>query len=601
MSRQRRVRAGFAARAVAVVATVVDSAFEILSPLRATDRRLAREGLSSLRRDGGAQTSFFTQGAATGGGAYEGAKVGRSQSDWIADQGSADAHILPALPVLRQRSRWLYNNDGTATAILESLTTNIIGTGLTPEPTIPWKQLGIKPKDAIRIGEEMLNAWQRWIPYADAAGRCDFGSLQELLFASWARDGDVGARIVRNRLPHSPYSIAVETIEADRIDTPVGLKDTTQIRNGVQLTKEGIPIAYWVAKQHPGDALLPQSLPAIRGKRLFVKVPRWDSEGRPQFFHLFTVRRGGQTRGIPWLAPVLREFKNLGDYKKAELIAAKVAACFTMVVKTAGRVAGGVKRFVLGKLGDSTADGKRKEKLSPGGITYLRSGDEVSSMNPSRPNVAFDGFTRAMIRIIAAAVGLPYEIAMRDYSKSTWSSARASMLEARRMFTQFQQKFANCFLVQLWKLVIEEAWLRGDIKGIKNFRRDIDLWCQVMFNGQGFEWVDPVKEGAGHKIALENMTGTRDEFCRKRLGKPFRRVAEQLALEEAIIDELGLTKVQPPQGGQPPPPPPPPDTDDEEDEDEKEDEPEESTDPETQEKNDDKERAVVLRDLGLTG
>ena len=605
MSGRVRRRAGFAAQAVAIAATVVDGAFEILSPTRAADRQFARQGLHELRGSGGARSAFFTLGSAGGGGAYEGAKVGRSQTDWIADQGSADAHILPDLSIMRQRCRWLYNNDGTATAILESLITNIIGTGMTPEPTLPWNQLDIEPKEAMRIGEQMLNAWQRWAPYADAAGRCDMGGLQELLFGSWARDGDVGARIVRSRIPGSPYSIAVETIEADRIDTPVGLKDTRNIRAGVQLTsREGIPIAYWVAKQHPGDALLPQSLPAIRGRRLFLKVPRWDADGRPQFFHLFTVRRGGQSRGIPWLAPVIREFKNFGDYKKAELIAAKVAACFTMVVKTAGRVAGGVKRFVLGKLGDPSADGKRKEKLSPGGIVYLRNDEDVEALNPTRPNRAFDSFTMTMVRSIAAAVGLPYEIAMRDYSKSTWSSARASVVDARRMFVQFQQKFANCFLVQLWKLVMEEAWLRGDITGIKNFRRDIDLWCQVRFNGQGFEWVDPQKEGAGHQIALANKTGTRDEFCRKRLGKPFRQVAEQLALENEIIKELGLSSSPPPSpaGQTPPPPEPPPPAEPEEDEeDDSEDEPEESTDPAEQEKRDDKERGQHRRELGMTG
>ena len=47
------------------------------------------------------------------------------------------------------------------------------------------------------------------------------------------------------------------------------------------------------------------------------------------FVLCFTI---GQTRGLPFFAPVLTYFKDLAEYVEAELVAARIAACFSLFI-----------------------------------------------------------------------------------------------------------------------------------------------------------------------------------------------------------------------------------------------------------------------------
>ena len=63
---------------------------------------------------------------------YRGAERNRLRSDWNPHGYSADADILYDLPTLRDRSRDLNRNDGTAAGITGTMTNNTVGTGIRP-------------------------------------------------------------------------------------------------------------------------------------------------------------------------------------------------------------------------------------------------------------------------------------------------------------------------------------------------------------------------------------------------------------------------------------------------------------------------------------
>ena len=75
-------------------------------------------------------------------GSYAGARSdGRELQDWSTSKASANADILGDLPELRGRSRDLERNAPIATGAINTVCTNAIGTGLTPQPSVDTEYL----------------------------------------------------------------------------------------------------------------------------------------------------------------------------------------------------------------------------------------------------------------------------------------------------------------------------------------------------------------------------------------------------------------------------------------------------------------------------
>ena len=102
---------------------------------------------------------------------YDGAGTGRRAKGWEAPAAALNSVALPALPLLRRRSRAAVRNDPYALSAISKRVTNIIGTGITPRPQIK--------DDAIRSLLQEL--WEDWCDEADADGRTDFYGLQALI------------------------------------------------------------------------------------------------------------------------------------------------------------------------------------------------------------------------------------------------------------------------------------------------------------------------------------------------------------------------------------------------------------------------------------
>jgi Phage portal protein, lambda family len=65
---------------------------------------------------------------------------------------------------------------------------------------------------------------------------------------------------------------------------------------------------------------------------------KWDAFGtkpkRRNMIHLFEKTRPRQTRGVPYLAPVIETIKQMDCYREAEIMATVVAAMLTVFIKT---------------------------------------------------------------------------------------------------------------------------------------------------------------------------------------------------------------------------------------------------------------------------
>jgi lambda family phage portal protein len=187
---------------------------------------------------------------------------------------------------------------------------------------------------------------------------------------------------------------------------------------------------------------------------------------------------------------------------------------------------------------DRNLQGQYLESLEPGMIRHLLPGESITSFNPQRPSATFEPFVEKMLRAISAALGLPYELVAKDFSKTNYSSARAALLEARRYFKVRQEWLARKLCQPVWEMVLEEAYLRGELGSI-SFYENKQYWVNASWITPGWEWVDPLKEAQAAEVGIRNGIITYSDLYSAQ-GKDWEECFEQRKREQEKIKELGL-------------------------------------------------------------
>ncbi|NBU88938.1 MAG: phage portal protein, partial [Betaproteobacteria bacterium] len=82
-------------------------------------------------------------------------------------------------------------------------------------------------------------------------------------------------------------------------------------------------------------------------------------------------------------------------------------------------------------IGDDVMDGERVQNFEPGVFRYLGPGQQVTVPSLDSPDGQFEPFLRAMLRAMAAGIGVPYTSLSADYSQTNYSSSRLELLESR--------------------------------------------------------------------------------------------------------------------------------------------------------------------------
>ncbi len=489
----------------------VDNFLGIFSPVWALRRRAAREAIH-----------LFSS--------YNAASKDRLWSGWKPGSGSADEDLLSELPDIRDRSRELNRNDAHASSITNTILNNCVGVGLKPQSKILAAGVDISAEQITEVQHRAEYAWRKWVPQADAAGKLDFNEMQELVFRQILENGEAIILPLMLDEEWRYYHLALEVVEADRLETPsYGRRRARDVRSGVEIGRRGEPMAYWIKRTHPGDT-------KSRGYQTgdYVRIPARNEFGRLNVLHLYHQKRPGQTRGIPFFAPAMTLFKDMASYMEAELVSARVAACFSVFVTTENPL----ERAMAQSGGKQDSRQNRTESIEPGMIDYLSPGEDIKGFSPNRPGGTFDPFIERILRSIGAALDLPYELLAKDFSKTNYSSARASLLEARRFFRYRQDWIAKKLCQPIWEMVQEEADLRGEL-GVRDFGKHQYEYTRARWIAGPWGWVDPVKEVMASRKALEgNLTTLSDEAAAQ--GYDWEELLEQRSKEIEYAKELGI-------------------------------------------------------------
>lgn len=465
---------------------IIDKVISVFDPQRAIDRVLAREALRQ----------------------YDAASTDRLNSDWQPAYGTAEQLATGQRDIIRGRARSAEMNSDLAESAVIAILRNVIGQG-------------IKPQAKVRSGKGKLNgnlnakiekAWAKWTEAknADVRGLSNFYELQEMALRRMLYDGE----ILVNKTAQGEYlPLSIQLIEAENIGATGMQNGKNNIINGVEVNEYGKPIAYHVYQSDP------------MGMRSFNTL-RLTTD---QAFLLFKPTRPSQIRGVSHLALVLKRIHDIDEYMDADLIAARVSACFSAFITStnSGRQIAMMQR---------DSKGRPNMVMAPGTVQHLRPGESVSFADPKRNAGTASEYSATQTRRISSGLGMSADIVARNIN-GNFSAARQNLLEDQKTFRQLQEFVIAHFCMPIWRAFIDALYLSGELPA--DYLVNKDKYQEVSWLAPGWSWIDPVKEVTANKEAIKSGLTTLEEVCAAS-GRDWEEVLEQRKLEQDRAAELGV-------------------------------------------------------------
>lgn len=503
-------------------ANFIDRLVTIVSPQRGLARFRARSAL------------YF-------GGGYTGARTDRTATqEWTPRVGDPDSDILGDLPALRARSRDLSRNTPLAAGAINTVATSVVGSGITLQSRVDADLLGLSDEQA---ADWQAHAERIWDAVAgttsiDLARTLSFVGLQDLVLRSQKESGDIFVVKRFKKRPGDLLGLKLQLLEADRINTPTEKASNELVRDGVETDEDGAPVRYWVQHAHPGSV---QNFGRGGSSNKWTSVPAFsDRTGDRLVLHLYRLKRPGQVRGVPYLAPVIESLKQLGRYTDSELMAAVISSMVTVFTKT--EAAAGVSPM------EGLTDTQKEEeaaagqlKLGHGLIVDLLPGEDIETVNPTRPNEKFDPFVLAICRQIGVALEIPYELVVKHFTAS-YSAARAALLEAWRFFRTEREWLVREFCRPVYRWVIAESVARGLLQAPGFFDDPLiqAAWLSSTWTGPGAGQLDEFKEMQASMIRMRTGVSTLQEETARITGGDWETNHRQRTKEVRMRREAGL-------------------------------------------------------------
>jgi len=475
--------------------------------------------------------------------------VEKTMSNWHPRLQSVDQDLNKYRGGMIARARDLIRNNGYAQSSVYSFLDNVVGHFFKLQPSPSYLLLDRPFSWAQEFALMTKTRWNAWANspyyYPDYYGESTFVQILTQATYNYIVDGECIA-VVRYRGGEGKYRLKIQLISPELCSTPPSEARNEKVVEGCRLDNEGRVIGYYICNKHPNDP----------GAKSWKYISKRSTGGRKQVIHLFDKERPSQKRGRSLFAPVIQQFKLLDDYKITENERAIAQAMFAAVISS-DMPSADAFAALGGELDDSEYGTPYEEFLScqaefkdsSGGlaingskVAHLATNESLDIIKSDSPNTAYSQFTDANVRELAGGMGGSYEQISKDYSKTTYSSARTAMIEANKRFmsmrTQCPQKLAN---------EIYALWLEEDLIAVSGYpdntvARFSDYpaaWVSASWLAPGRGEIDPLKASQASANNL-NIARTTHADEAAELGKDFDEVSQQLAYEKAELKELGI-------------------------------------------------------------
>lgn len=439
---------------------------------------------------------------------YEAGHIDRFNDMWTPINMDTENADKIQRDLIKARARSLENNSDMAESAIGSVVRNSVGTGIRPQARTPNDQ----------VNKTLESLWKVWVQQenCDITGQQTFYEIQALLLRRKVVDGESIIRKVYDKKAKIPLKL--QMIKPDLLDSYLltAPKTNRVIRSGIELDDYLKPVAYWIQSKSADGYITYES----------DRVPA------EQILHLWIKRHVDQIRGISELVTSIQRIRDTDEYMRAETIAAKIAACFSVFITTTLPTGPIVGRSTRDK------EGKPLESIRPGMVAHLRPGETVTTANPSRSITSAKDFVKVQQQLAGAGMGLSYELVSRDFSSATFSSARQGHLEDRRTFLPIQAYMIGHLCRPVWEAFVDAVVLAGLVK-IEDYWANREVYTAADWITPGWEWIDPQKEANADVTLMRNGGMTLAQWCAGR-GYDWEAQLEQMAKEKEKAESLGL-------------------------------------------------------------
>lgn len=469
----------------------IDKAIEIISPQRAYERELWRQGLDAIR-------------------GYDAAGFGRINAGWRVHNESAEVTDRLSRDVVRARSRDLERNSDLAQSILHAYKRNVVGKGYTLRAMTGDEELN----------KQIEKAWKRWCKArnCDVTGEQSFTEILRMMVERKRVDG--GILVLYRYTPGGVVPLKLQCLEVDELDSSVSTPRHAgnKVVGGIEYNKFRRPVGYWIRQYD------------IEGWTLLDPVY---IDAKDVFF-LKAKHRPSQLREMSDLAPTITRIRDTNEFITAVSVKERIAACLSVLIKKTTPTGGFGRSGVRGADGQVDYSGK---KLGPGMIMEMNAGDEAQVVDPKGAATDATAFLKTQQGLIGAGQGLSYEAVSRDMSGATYSSARQNAIEDESTYAE-EIELLEAFMSEVYEHFIISGYLTGlfQMPGFWDKKADFldHSWVKAPK-----KWIDPAKESTADKTALQSGQKTFQDLCAER-GKDWKEAVQEMAEVLQYGREVGI-------------------------------------------------------------
>ena len=440
---------------------------------------------------------------------FEAAQYSRLNSSWAAVDFSPAQELYNDLRVLKTRSRDLYCNSPVVNNFVSLLQQNVVGhKGF----TFKSKVLNSKNTVNAKVSRQIEDAWYDFCKAGnfDVTGQYGLVDALDIMTQSLAVDGEV---LLKKVYGEGKYGFQVQILHSEQL---IVTKHET-FDMGIKRNEYGKPIEYCLTTQHPGEGLL-----------------RYVYEPANKIIHAYIPYQVGAPRGVPMVSASMTTIKMLDEYRKAELVAARIEAS-KFIVYTQTQPDDLDSEVAMESILPASS---KANTITPGMAEVLPPGVDAKFMDPSHPNTAFDGFSRSLRKEIAAGLGLSYNSLYSDFENTSFSSMRAAFISERAFYRKIQALFIEKILQPIFDAFIDAAVLSGKLK-LEPVLGSYDYYKTCDFIGKAYEFSNPVAEAEAQKIVVENRLMSRTQIAAER-GTSYAAILEDIKNEQELEKSMGI-------------------------------------------------------------
>ena len=378
-----------------------------------------------------------------------------------------NAALVADLQRVRTRCRYELKQNGLAKGMPRVYANSVIGTG---------PRLKIVCDDPI-FSSAAERVFSRWSATSDMMTGGSLGMQLHLSTRQFFPTGEYF--LTRRQAAAGLIRLRYIGIRPDRVKTPGSASKSAIIDNGVEVDRDGVPVAYHVMVDDPDNG--------TSASDKFVRVAAAD------MIHVFYREDPIQHRGEPWLATSLPVFHKLRRYDEATVAAAIVASKFAAylvnlnpgAVESAGEI-----------LPSEVID------LQDGTMMVPPPGYEPRQLDPKQPTANGSDFRRDQLASAGAANAMPANIVTQDSSRSNFASARFDGVTLQQDGYVLRKIIEDLHLSRALDAMLAEAIAAGVIAPTEAEFAPLWLWDEEERHS------DPLKAANSAKVRVQTGLST---------------------------------------------------------------------------------------------